>query len=130
MGMKADGGKVDVSALGKKIGELWGNLSAEEKAPFDAKAAEDKARYENEKQAWIAAGGGGKKDKPREGPKRPTNASFLYVNANRETFRKENVDMKLTEVTKALHDQFKNLSPEDRKVWDDKAAEDKARYER
>eukprot|EP00672_Neobodo_designis_P027955 CAMPEP_0174831768 /NCGR_PEP_ID=MMETSP1114-20130205/3291_1 /TAXON_ID=312471 /ORGANISM="Neobodo designis, Strain CCAP 1951/1" /LENGTH=272 /DNA_ID=CAMNT_0016065609 /DNA_START=33 /DNA_END=851 /DNA_ORIENTATION=+ len=128
--MKADGGKVNVSAIGSKIGEMWGQLSAEDKAPYEAKAAADKERYEKEKEAWIAAGGGGKKDKPREGPKRPMNASFLYVNAKREEYRKANPEAKLGEVTKALSDQFKALSDEARKEWDDKAAADKARYER
>lgn len=128
--MKADGSKVDVAAIGKKIGEMWGNASAEEKAPYEATAAADKARYESEKAVWISNGGGSKKDKPREGPKRPMNSSFMYVNENRDAYKKENPEAKLGEISKALSDRFKALSPEDRQVWDDKAAADKARYEK
>lgn len=125
-------GKVDIGAVGKKIGEMWSALSADEKQPYEAKAAEDKARYQKEKDAWIAAGGGSKKDKAaaKEGPKRPMNSSFMYVNANREAYKQENPDAKLPEVTKALSERFKNLSPDEKKVWDDKAAADKARYEK
>merc|ERR1711916_106592 len=99
-------GKVDIGAVGKKIGEMWSALSADEKQPNKAKAA------------------------AKEGPKRPMNSSFMYVNANREAYKQENPDAKLPEVTKALSERFKNLSPDEKKVWEDKAAADKARYEK
>ena len=58
------------------------------------------------------------------------NSSFMYVNENRDAYKKENPEAKLGEISKALSDRFKALSPEDRQVWDDKAAADKARYEK
>ena len=39
---------------GKKLGEEWKSLNEKEKAPYDAKAAADKKRYEEEKAAYTA----------------------------------------------------------------------------
>lgn len=44
--------KSDISRVGKMIGEAWAKLSTAEKAPFDKKAAADKARYEKEISAY------------------------------------------------------------------------------
>ena len=38
--------------VGKKLGEMWKGLSADEKVPFEKLAAKDKARYEKEKEAY------------------------------------------------------------------------------
>lgn len=36
------------------LGEKWKNLSEKQKAPYEAKAAADKKRYEEEKAAYTA----------------------------------------------------------------------------
>jgi hypothetical protein len=130
---RADGGKVNVAEIGKKIGELWKAVSEEDRATYKVKADADKQRYESEKAAWIANGGGGKKAQAAkakaEGPKRPTNALFLYMNDNREAYKKEHPEAKLTDTTKALAERFKSLPQNERKVYDDKYAADKARYD-
>lgn len=36
------------------LGERWKNLSEKQKAPYEAKAAADKKRYEEEKAAYTA----------------------------------------------------------------------------
>lgn len=131
--MRNDGGKVDVAVIGKKIGDMWNAMSAEEKAPYDSLAAKDKKRYEDEKAAWIAGGGGGKKEKAKaekkDGPKRPMNAHFMYVNANRDSYKAEHPEAKLGDITKALSDRYKALSDAERQVWIDKSEADKKRYE-
>jgi hypothetical protein len=129
-----NGGKVSVSNVAKKIGELWNALDAAAKAPYEAKAAVDKARFEKEKSAWIAGGGGkntkaGKAAKP-QGPKRPQNASFLYMNENREAYKQAHPDAKFGDIAKGLADEFKNLPAEQKKKYEDKAANDKARYDK
>lgn len=40
--------------VGKMLGERWKNLSEKQKAPYEAKAAADKKRYEEEKAAYTA----------------------------------------------------------------------------
>ncbi|KAL1973898.1 hypothetical protein VTN31DRAFT_5458 [Thermomyces dupontii] len=44
-------------ALGRKLGEMWKNLSDEERKPYEDKAAADKKRYEDEKAQYASAGG-------------------------------------------------------------------------
>ncbi|KAK9470076.1 high mobility group box domain-containing protein [Dipodascopsis tothii] len=45
--------------VGKVLGERWKALNAKEKAPYEARAAQDKKRYEEEKAAYLANGGNG-----------------------------------------------------------------------
>lgn len=40
--------------VGKILGEKWKGLSEKQKAPYEAKAAADKKRYEEEKAAYTA----------------------------------------------------------------------------
>jgi hypothetical protein len=42
--------------VGKVLGERWKALSDKQRAPYEAKAAADKKRYEDEKAAYVAAG--------------------------------------------------------------------------
>jgi structure-specific recognition protein 1 len=43
--------------VGKKLGEAWKAATPEERAPFDALAVEDKARWQREDKAYKAGGG-------------------------------------------------------------------------
>lgn len=43
---------VTFGQIGRLLGEKWKSLSAEEKEPFEAKAAADKKRYESEMQVF------------------------------------------------------------------------------
>ncbi|KAF3911748.1 hypothetical protein AA313_de0205719 [Arthrobotrys entomopaga] len=42
--------------VGKVLGERWKALSDKQRAPYEAKAAADKQRYEDEKKAYQAGG--------------------------------------------------------------------------
>ena len=55
--VKAENPNISFGQIGKKMGEMWANLSATEKKPYDAKAKEDKERYEKEKAAYEARKG-------------------------------------------------------------------------
>ncbi|KAK9355142.1 high mobility group box domain-containing protein [Lipomyces doorenjongii] len=48
--------------VGKLLGERWKALSPKEKVPYEARAAQDKKRYEEEKAAYLANGGSGDYD--------------------------------------------------------------------
>ncbi|KAH8889489.1 hypothetical protein GQ53DRAFT_748177 [Thozetella sp. PMI_491] len=43
---------VSFGQVGKILGERWKALSDKQRAPYEAKAAADKKRYEDEKQAY------------------------------------------------------------------------------
>ncbi|KAL2199739.1 high mobility group box domain-containing protein [Corynascus similis CBS 632.67] len=47
---------VSFGQVGKILGERWKALSEKQRAPYEAKAAADKKRYEDEKQAYNADG--------------------------------------------------------------------------
>jgi hypothetical protein len=46
---------VSFGQVGKLLGERWKALTEKQRAPYEAKAAADKKRYEDEKQAYINA---------------------------------------------------------------------------
>ncbi|KAK3299126.1 high mobility group box domain-containing protein [Chaetomium fimeti] len=46
---------VSFGQVGKILGERWKALSDKQRAPYEAKAAADKKRYEDEKQAYQQA---------------------------------------------------------------------------
>jgi hypothetical protein len=45
---------VPIGEVGKVLGEKWKALGEKQKAPYEAKAAADKKRYEEEKAAYTA----------------------------------------------------------------------------
>ena len=47
------GDRANVSNISKRSAELWKNLSKEERAVWDKQAAQDKARYNMEKEAYT-----------------------------------------------------------------------------
>jgi len=54
--VQADNPKLKFGPIAKKLGEMWRELSEEEKAPYLAQAAGDKKRYESEKTKFDAGG--------------------------------------------------------------------------
>lgn len=50
--VRDDNPDVTFGQVGKILGERWKALNEKQRAPYDAKAAADKKRYEDEKQAY------------------------------------------------------------------------------
>ena len=69
-----------------------------------------------------------KKMKDPNAPKRNASAYLLYSIVARNDVRNANPNAMVADINKILSDNFKALSPEDRSVWDLKAAVDKERY--
>ena len=61
--------------------------------------------------------------------KRPTSAYFYYCNDRRESLKKEEPSLSMTDSTKKMSEEWKNLDAKKRKKYDDLAAKDKERYE-
>ena len=73
-----------------------------------------------------------KKSKARKDPLKPKNSRSSYVfysQAVRQTVVKENPDMKFGDITKLIAKQFKELSSEQKKEYDDLANADKIRFQ-
>lgn len=52
-------------------------------------------------------------------PKRPMNPSFKYVNDNRKDYSEKHPEAKLGEITSALSIQYKELSDQEKKKYED-----------
>lgn len=52
--VRAENPDVSFGQIGRILGEKWKALTAEEKVPFETKAAADKKRYESEKELYNA----------------------------------------------------------------------------
>ena len=133
-------GKVDIGAIGKALGALWGEMTEEEKAPFAKQQLEAAAAYEDAMKKYVAEGGKGapakakKLDKP-EGPKRAQSGFFLFSASKRpelmEKSRAENdgkVD--IGAIGKAMGALWGEMTEEEKAPFMAKAEADKQRYER
>lgn len=71
-----------------------------------------------------------KKKKDPNAPKRNQSAFFLYSNATRNDVKEANPEAKFGEIAQIISRHFKALPEDERAYWDQKAAEDKERYQR
>ncbi|XP_059633300.1 high mobility group B protein 7 [Cornus florida] len=73
----------------------------------------------------------GKKAKDPNKPKRPPTAFFVFMEEFRKTFKEANPDCKkVSTVAKEGGEKWKSLTVEEKKVYQDRAAELKAEYEK
>jgi hypothetical protein len=142
----ANGGKADIGAIGKRIGELWSALSDAEKAPYEAQAVKDKERYKTEFDAWTAGGGkkessGGKKgkkakkEKDANKPKRATTAYFAFMNEVAPALREKskegnNGKVSIADVGKQVGALWNALDAAGKAKYEKIANDDKLRYDR
>jgi hypothetical protein len=134
-----------------RLGELWNELKADEDRADEMKvyvdqAAKDKARYEAEMETYKppsddgeeddapkkpapaakkgnkATKKGNKKSTGKKGSKKKTNGYAYFCREHREDVKKENPDMKATDVTKELARMWKELDAEEQQEWKDAAA--------
>lgn len=111
----------------KKLTEMWKALTDEDKKTYEDMAAKDKARYQAEMEAKGLA-----KPKPvvdETLPKKPLSSFFLFSAEAREKIKKEDADIKQTDILKKIGAQWKELEPAEKKKWEDKSKADKERYE-
>jgi len=145
-----EAGSAVASAVGKLGGEKWKKLSAAQKAPYEKKAAEAKAKFEKDMAAFVAAGGvAGKRradkaeakrekadkrarkaNKDPNKPKKPQTAYWLWLGENRAAIQKEVGKGSVTEVAKKGGEKWKALSDAARAPFEKKAAELKKKYEK
>ncbi|XP_076453034.1 FACT complex subunit SSRP1-like isoform X2 [Babylonia areolata] len=68
-----------------------------------------------------------KKGKDPNAPKRPQSAYFLWLNDHRESIKKDNPGISITEVSKIAGEMWKEVT--DKTEWEEKAREAKTEYE-
>ena len=109
-----------IAEISKLLGASWREMSNKEKAPYDKKAAADKARYEKEMQSY----------KPPYKPKRAMVAFMFFSIEQRPSVQAKNKNMGIAEISKILGANWRGMSDKAKKPYQDLAVKDKARYEK
>lgn len=137
-----------ITAVSKLASDNWKKLSEKDRAPYQKKYEAQKAQFEKDMAAFLAAGGvkekgaaalrsekrkakEGKKKKDPNAPKRPAGGGFgCFLEENRSKIVASlPKDHKMTDVGKAAGAQWKALSAAAKKPYEDKYQKKKAVYE-
>jgi hypothetical protein len=128
---KYPGENVQVTEISKKCAEKWKTMNEEEKRRFNELAHKDADRYTAE----IAAYGGEesirKKKRAKKdpnAPKRALSAFFFFSNEKRPEVQGRHPEWKVGQVAQELGRMWKALTEEEKKVYEDRANNDKQRY--
>lgn len=123
-----------VTDLAKMIGAKWRELSDGEKTPYQQLAEQDKERYSREMANYTPTPGYEKKKKKPDRdpllPKKPMSAYFLYGQVRRPELKAEHPEFKLGDLAKQMGEEWRNMSDERKKPYQDEAVELKEQYHR
>lgn len=131
--------------LAKYTSHMYKNLTPEEKATWEARAAQDKARYDAEIAAYVPPPGHDARGvliedhRPRKrnkrgpkdpaAPKRASGAYVFFTNEMRPKVLVEYPGIKFVELGKVLGERWRALTPQQKKRYENMAAEDKVRFQ-
>eukprot|EP00548_Thalassiothrix_antarctica_P006830 CAMPEP_0194140100 /NCGR_PEP_ID=MMETSP0152-20130528/9698_1 /TAXON_ID=1049557 /ORGANISM="Thalassiothrix antarctica, Strain L6-D1" /LENGTH=338 /DNA_ID=CAMNT_0038838219 /DNA_START=5 /DNA_END=1021 /DNA_ORIENTATION=+ len=143
---KAQNPGMTFGQLAKYTSAMYAELGPEEKEAWVARAEADKARYLQQLASYVpppgfdakgdavltfagkTTGRRGKPERDSNAPKRNMSAYLLYQNGMRSQFRKENPGMTFGQLAKYTSAMYKCLTPTEKDTWNDRAAQDKARF--
>ena len=124
---------------------MYKNLTPEEKATWEARAQQDKARYDAEIAAYVPPPGHDSRgvliedNRPRKrnkrgpkdpaAPKRASGAYVFFTNEMRPKVCAEYPGIKFVDLGKVLGERWRALTPEEKKRYEDMAADDKIRFQ-
>jgi len=149
---KAQSPGMTFGQLSKYTSVMYAERSTVEKEAWNARAEADRARYLHELSSYVPRPGfdskgdavipaipppaetskKGKRRKPDRdvnAPKRNVSTYLLYQNSMRDQFKAENPGMTFGQLSKFTSHMYKALVPEEKNFWEQKALEDKARFE-
>eukprot|EP00538_Stauroneis_constricta_P011782 CAMPEP_0119570678 /NCGR_PEP_ID=MMETSP1352-20130426/43734_1 /TAXON_ID=265584 /ORGANISM="Stauroneis constricta, Strain CCMP1120" /LENGTH=363 /DNA_ID=CAMNT_0007620349 /DNA_START=114 /DNA_END=1205 /DNA_ORIENTATION=+ len=131
--------------LAKYTSHMYKNLTPEEKSTWESRAAQDKARYEAELAAYVPPPGHDSRGiliedhRPRKrskrppkdpsAPKRASGAYVFFTNVMRPKVMEEFPGIKFVELGRVLGERWRGLTAEDKKQFEDMAAQDKLRFQ-
>ena len=107
--------------ISRKLGMAWAQLSAQARKPYEQEAAKDSARAQRERKSFLA-----------KQVKKPCSAYIFFAVDNRQAIMKANklASSDITQVARKTGEAWKKLSANARVVFQKRADEDKARYQR
>ena len=131
--------------LAKYTSHMYKNLTPEEKATWDARAAQDKARYDAEVATYVpppghdARGNVIEAHRPKKrskrtpkdpsAPKRASGAYVFFTNEMRPIVMKQFPGIKFVEMGRVLGERWRALGPTEKKRFEEMAAKDKERFQ-
>jgi hypothetical protein len=131
--------------LAKYTSHMYKNLTPEEKGTWETRAQQDKVRYDAEIAAYVPPPGHDTRGvliedlRPRKrnkrgpkdpaAPKRASGAYVFFTNEMRPKVLQEYPGIKFVELGKVLGERWRALTPEEKKRYEDMAAEDKVRFQ-
>jgi len=131
--------------LAKYTSHMYKNLTVEEKAAWDERAKQDKDRYVGQMAQYVPPPGhdakgyllqehqpkkrGKRAPKDPNAPKRSSGAYVFFTNEMRPIINKEFPNIKFVEMGRVLGERWRALTPEEKKKFEDIAAEDKIRFQ-
>merc|ERR1712232_1418707 len=131
--------------LAKYTSHMYRNLTPEEKATWVARSQQDKARYDAELASYVPPPGHDARGvliedhRPRKrnkrgpkdpaAPKRASGAYVFFTNEMRPKVLQEYPGIKFVELGKVLGERWRALTPQQKKRYEDLAAEDKVRFQ-
>jgi len=133
------------------IGQKWGDLDESKRAEYQEKYEKHRDLYQEslkprvwkppviqKKEPQIASTtiatnpeivkSVAKEEKPAP-PKRPLTAFFHYVQEVRPGLKEANPELKITELTKIIANNWKEMNEEGKQIYEAKATEEKQKYE-
>lgn len=131
--------------LAKYTSHMYKNLTEEEKATWESRAQQDKARYDAEISTYVPPPGHDargiliedmrprkrSKRQPKDpaAPKRASGAYVFFTNEMRPKVLADFPGIKFVELGKVMGERWRALSPEEKKRFEDMANEDKIRFQ-
>ena len=128
--------------IATKISAMWKEISDEDKAPYEEKAAADKARYLKEMETYVppeptsdddepAAKKSPKKKAPKKDPNAPKKGKGSYMffaEAKRSEFKELYPELSFGDLSKKIGEAWKTITDEEKAPYEENAAKDKERY--
>jgi len=124
--------KIQVPDRAKLISKEWRNMSADKRTIWIEKANKDKLRYEMEKSMytgpWKLPTGNKRAKKDPKAPKRPMSAFLAYSKKMRSQVKNDHTAINNVDVSKMLAEMWRNLPKDERDVFIEKEAQQRAVY--
>lgn len=104
----------DPKDISRRLGQMWRDLSDEQKEVYKKRAAENKEKY-NEAKPRATSPSEAKKEEKEVKPKRPLSAYIKFCGANRSEVAK--TEKTPQDVSRRLGEMWKALSDDEKQMW-------------
>ena len=134
--------------IARLVAAEFKELTAEQKEKYEKMAQDDKERYQKEMESYEppkgfeksgktssgkateAKKGKGKAKKDPNAPKRGMTSFMMFSNSIRSKVKEDNPDASFGDIGRMIGAKFKELTPDEKKKYEDMAKADKERYEK